>query len=137
MAGGCGTVQGWPAWDGGAWWAWWPGPFFVPLGRSPPWPAPHTTLCFLRRLPKLPPAPFFYPHPQDPVTKAKVAFANSDAEIWAALDGRMSRDDLYTTLGGAKQETAFDAPGHAEFMLELQARRDDGLGAQLAGAAEA
>ena len=68
----------------------------------------------------------------DPVTKAKVAFATSEAEVRAAIQPHMGADVLYASLGGDKPDEAFDGPGHAVFMQAAEARRVARVGAAAA-----
>ena len=72
----------------------------------------------------------------DPVTKAKVAFATSEAAVRAAVDPHMGPDALYASLGGAKPDEAFDGPGHATFMQAMEARRAAKVAAAAARLAE-
>jgi hypothetical protein len=59
----------------------------------------------------------------DPVTKAKVAFATSEAEVRDAIRPHMGADVLYASLGGDKADATFDGPGHAQFMQAAEGRR--------------
>ena len=73
----------------------------------------------------------------DPVTKAKVAFASTPAEVRAAIEPHMGADVLYASLGGSKPDEAFDGPGHAEFMQAMEARRVERVAAAAAALLEA
>ena len=63
----------------------------------------------------------------DPVTKAKVVFATTEAEVRAAVDPHMGPGLLYASLGGSKPDADFDGPGHAAFMRSMEGRRDAAL----------
>lgn len=59
----------------------------------------------------------------DPVTKAKVAFCNSNAEARAVVSAHMPPSRLYATLGGDMPDEAIDAARTDRLMLELEGRR--------------
>jgi polyribonucleotide 5'-hydroxyl-kinase len=65
----------------------------------------------------------------DPVTKAKVVFASSDADVRAAVSAHVSPALLYTTLGGDLPEAALDAARTDRLMRELEGRRRAGVAA--------
>ena len=68
----------------------------------------------------------------DPVTKAKVDFATSEAEVRDAIRPHMVSDVLYASLGGDKPDETFDGPGHAAFMVAMEGRRREKVAAAAA-----
>lgn len=59
----------------------------------------------------------------DPVTKAKVVFCTSNADVRKVVSQHVSPASLYTTLGGDLPETALDPARTDRLMRELETRR--------------
>lgn len=59
----------------------------------------------------------------DPVTKAKVVFCTTNADVRKVVTAHVSPASLYTTLGGDLPENALDAGRTDRLMRELEARR--------------
>ena len=72
----------------------------------------------------------------DPVTKAKVVFCTSNADVRKTVSAHVSPASLYQTLGGDLPDAALDAARTDRLMRELEARRRAnvaGVAASMAG----